>query len=316
MKTSYLNRLILCLLIITLPLKIVHGMGNYNNAGTLSLQDSSLYVRNVFNNTGKVIAQGKNECICGTLTGNGLFEGKIIKIVAKDFQFKGVIQCDGECTIITTQSFDHSMFTLKGTGSISYIIDEHAYNAAFSAPAVINTTITTNNSPNPVFKEFKIINGIYSKRQLIPWLENYFKSDNFISLTVGGIAYFVTELLRYIQENGIDQKETLQQIDTILDKHISYNQKYKGKKWDTLYTGTGVLTTLAGIGSIVLCYKHFGLPERSYDDKPTIDEICYIASMIATAAGILITQDGLYRDNHYEERYEHLIELKKQLTKI
>ena len=150
------------------PVMANFGSANCDNAGTMSLTNSNFRVRETFNNTGKVIAQETNECVCGTLTGDGLFKGHIINIIAKDFQFSGVIECDGECHITTAKPFDHSICTFSGNGTVEFIIDEHAYDVVFSEeeaePSVAHVAMPQTSPDYPVARVPEI------SAQNITWL--------------------------------------------------------------------------------------------------------------------------------------------------
>ena len=81
------------------------------NAGSCCMKIGSSYTNNGQTNAKTI----KIDC-GGTLSGNGKFSAEIIILKTKKFDFKGTIECSGECLIMAEEEFDPEMFTRKGNG--------------------------------------------------------------------------------------------------------------------------------------------------------------------------------------------------------
>lgn len=79
----------------------------FTNSGIFHGQVAEIIAEENLVNTGTICADESIYIECGNLSGNGVIKGPKIKIYAKNFNFTGSIECDGECTIITQRAIDH-----------------------------------------------------------------------------------------------------------------------------------------------------------------------------------------------------------------
>ena len=280
--------------------------GNFTQSGTLSLKKSSLRVQEVFKVTGQVIAEDLLDCVCGTLCGNGLLKGSTIKIIAKDFQFKGIIECDGECVITTVQPFDHSMCTFKGKGVFSFVVDDNVYNAAFSSEKREDSSFRD--------EKLEVSKGTYSQEQLVMLLENFLKRDGILSLTQKKAENFVEEIALCAKESNLNIKEIFDLFLNKLHAHIEYNKSRIGKKSDLRLAAIGATMLVAGLGSLALCAKYLGAPDLGQTMTPK--DSAYVASIMVAFFGVAGLENGLKIEHQYEVKYAHLLMLEKAIEKL
>ncbi len=177
----------------------VLGMGsgfvtrNFDQAGVMNTKNVSLAVKEVFNLTGRIIAQELFECHCGTMIGDGYIKGDIIKIVAHDFEFKGIIECEGECTIITSKPFDQSICTFQGSGSFDFIVDQDAYSRSFGHEPKMKKVSKTK-SIAPITESKPVDNALPLKRETYTITSRTSqRNKNLIAAAcIAGVALFVT----------------------------------------------------------------------------------------------------------------------------
>ncbi len=72
------------------------------------------------------VGQERIELSCGRVfSGTGILDSKEILISCNEFDFAGIIRCDGECNIYVKKDFDHDMFAKEGTGTFTVIVNPH-----------------------------------------------------------------------------------------------------------------------------------------------------------------------------------------------
>jgi hypothetical protein len=117
MKLFFLTTL--CTIIVCMSSSVDAAL---SNSGVLQLKHVSLGVNGTLNNTGELIGIDAIDLTCDTLTGDGLIKSPQIKIETSIFAFTGIIDCTGQCTIVTGQPFDESMFTRIGEGDFNFVL--------------------------------------------------------------------------------------------------------------------------------------------------------------------------------------------------
>ncbi len=118
---------------------------NFTQKGAIVLKNFSLFVEEEFENIGALAAEKRFDCVCGTIKGDGFIKGSTIKIIARDFKFRGAIECDKECVIITSKPFDHALCTFQGEGKFDFVVDENACAQALEKGASVGPSIQVKN---------------------------------------------------------------------------------------------------------------------------------------------------------------------------
>ena len=108
------------LLLLTALLSFYQVSAKFVNSGTFQSKNSQLSADILVNN-GNIIGIDKVEITADELQGNGTIKGPIITIlVKKHFNFRGIIECDKECVVRTSQKVDRRLFTTKGKGKFTF----------------------------------------------------------------------------------------------------------------------------------------------------------------------------------------------------
>lgn len=97
----------------------------FSNSGRMQSKNLNISVGGTLDNNGELIGTESANLSCDTLSGKGLIRSPQISIKTKIFAFTGTIDCDGQCTIITSAPFDDKMFKRKGKGEFIIIVDEN-----------------------------------------------------------------------------------------------------------------------------------------------------------------------------------------------
>lgn len=158
----------------------------------------------------------------------GTIGAPCITLQCNQFDFKGTIICDQQCTIYAKEPFDLQMFKIKGKGSVTALISPYAVEKH-----TIESLIT------------KI------KKQLI---------DELLETTSYERQSTLKEVLHYVETNNLQQKTVAAAIDTLLTAQIAYHQErldvitdtkefYKGLK------GSGIPALAVGLTTFSFLYR-------------------------------------------------------------
>ena len=99
-----------------------NSYAGFDNSGTMQSNELNLNT-NTLNNDGKLIGLTSINIQCDSFSGKGYMKSPNIKIIAKEFLYKGTIECSKECIIITAKPFKHDMFKHAGAGSFKFEVD-------------------------------------------------------------------------------------------------------------------------------------------------------------------------------------------------
>jgi hypothetical protein len=292
--------------------------GEFDNKGILSLKDSSLRIQRVFNNLGQVLGEGTIDCVCGTLSGNGLFKVHSIKIIAKEFQFTGVIECEGECLIITAQPFDHSICTLKGNGTFTFIVDEYAYDEKFvqtNKPEELHDYVA------PVYSKTVNVQAetqglqtvTYSKEQLIQAFEKYIDQRIFL-ITRAQAEDFIEKIRCHAREGNLNEKEIIKELGNKLQLRIALHRNELESKKGIIHAALGGLGCALGMRAGKFCWDTFGVPDFQ-DGTITLKDFSYMISLTAVLIGGAVIERGLKHNLNNKAKYAQLLMVEEVLEK-
>lgn len=99
--------------------------GNFSTSGKVQMNHLYLAVDGTLNNNGQLIGTHSAHLLSHTLAGGGVIKSPEILIKTHVFAFTGVIDCSEKCLIIAKRAFDENLFTRKGGGEFTIVIDEN-----------------------------------------------------------------------------------------------------------------------------------------------------------------------------------------------
>lgn len=96
---------------------------NYSNDGTMNGDHINLLVFETLSNNGTITSSEVTEIECGKLEGSGKIKGPKVEMRVGEFNFKGTIECDKECRIISKKPINKKLFKRSGKGKFTFKVD-------------------------------------------------------------------------------------------------------------------------------------------------------------------------------------------------
>jgi hypothetical protein len=235
----------------------------------------------------------------GILSGTGLIKGNKFALRCREFNFRGTIECDGECIIICQNPFDYSSLTLKGKGSITVIISPHAY-------------------------DFRP----YTKSDLCAEAKNAVISD-LLDKTDEDLEKQINLIRTYSALSKLDENQIFNAVMEMLDQKIEYRTEHQNDIFDPIaenkkifkdrlkFASKAGAVTVAGLLPIIL----FCTTNIKKNLKMSNDAAFYIGfpgsviSLIGAfiTVGTLIESYPKHVDPQHKERLSKLYAIKKKV---
>ncbi len=300
-----------------------HATKNFDNSGNMTTKKASFRVQEVFNHNGQIVAQEEFDCVCGTMTGNGYIKSPKIKIVTNDFQFKGVIECDGECTIISAKPVNRSQCTFKGKGKYTFTVDPNACAQLLNndnetkepirpfVPVAPTFPVVhpNNNIPTPVNDRASDV-STHSSAYVIEIFLTYIDTK-LLSLAPQAIDMAVEEVRFRAEKAHLNEKDILNTLLRRINTRIEYDKQRIGTTWTPGLSATGLAITAGGLFSLKYFLKQ---ASDEYNKNHNFEDAKFQVMVGLTGAsgamamfGGLLALAGLGNPQHKERCDKYMI---------
>ncbi len=265
-------------------------------SGSITIDATSSFEARQWVVDGTFNIEGNNTRI-GVLSGTGLIKGNKFVLRCKEFNFKGTIECDGECVIFCQNLCDYSSLTLKGNGSITIIINPYAYD----------------------FRRFNESSlSIAAKNLLI---------SNLLDKTDEDFEKQINLIRTHSALNKLDENQIFNAVIEMLDQKINYHTEHQNDIFDPaaenkkIYkdrskaASTSFAIATAGLLPMVLFARTSLSQKFSADNMLKITFSGLIVSVIGTlvTAAILAEAYPQHINPQHKKRLSKLYAIKKKI---